>query len=225
MRAPGCRWRTMPSSARPCRLTSATSCSDQPSRAAARLKAEGCGRQSVSSAGMAAQQHDRRRHSGTDRRSPAPRPAGRDASRFPASRRRSGSARRACGRGSARRPGRDGACRRPPARPRRSVAAPPATGRRRRPRRCRRWTASARPCSLPLVVMADPHARSDPRRHHGSLGAGASFSRAIARFEATLSLAGRTAAPKPQPIADARRRLRRRRRASPTSCASRRSTR
>ena len=56
MRAPGCRWRTMPSSARPCRLTSATSCSDQPSRAAARLKADALGRQSVSSGGNGAQQ-------------------------------------------------------------------------------------------------------------------------------------------------------------------------
>ncbi len=46
MRAPGCRWRTMPASARPCRLTRLTSCSAQPRRAAASEKADACGRQS-----------------------------------------------------------------------------------------------------------------------------------------------------------------------------------
>ena len=152
MRAPGCRWRTMPSSARPCRLTGATSCNDQPSRAAARLNAEGCGRQSVSSGGdrahqqvadaevkrIAARQHDDR---------PAAmlldlgqRLADRARPRELARRLISASA-------SAR-------CRSPPTTSSASddqARAPPATGRRRRPRRCRRWTASAaggysRPC-------------------------------------------------------------------------------
>lgn len=40
----------MPSSARPWRLTNATSCNDQPNREAARLNDDGCGRQIVSSA-------------------------------------------------------------------------------------------------------------------------------------------------------------------------------
>jgi len=49
IRAPGCRCLTMPLSARPCSVTSAVSCSGQPIRAAARLNADGCGRQTNSS--------------------------------------------------------------------------------------------------------------------------------------------------------------------------------
>ena len=41
----------MPASGRPCRLTVETAWSDQPSRAADRLKAEAVGRQSISSGG------------------------------------------------------------------------------------------------------------------------------------------------------------------------------
>ena len=48
-RAPGCRCGRMRSSARPCSETSAISGSAQPSRAAARLKADGAGTTSVSS--------------------------------------------------------------------------------------------------------------------------------------------------------------------------------
>ena len=49
MRAPGCRWRTMPSSARPCSVTVATSCSAQPMRAAASENADACGMHTNSS--------------------------------------------------------------------------------------------------------------------------------------------------------------------------------
>ena len=49
MRAPGCKCGMMRSSAWPCSETRAQSCCAQPSRAAARLKAEGAGRQIISS--------------------------------------------------------------------------------------------------------------------------------------------------------------------------------
>ena len=221
MRAPGCRWRTMPSSARPCRLTSATSCSAQPSRAAARLKADGCGRQTISSGGngaqqqvadavverIAARQHDDRpaamlldlRQRVADRARPGER----------------------CGRGSARRPGRDGACRRPPARP--IATSCRATGDRPSTPSSPMPTMDSQRAAGQLRLSV--HARSHPRRHDGSLGAGRACSRAIRASTATLSLAGRTA----QPAAAAASR-----RASaasaaptdwPTSCASRRSRR
>ncbi len=162
----------------------------------------------------------RRRRSGRDRRSPARRPAGRDASRSPARRRRSGSARRACGHGSALRPGRGGVCHRPRARPTLQASAPRETTRRCRPRRCRRWTASAGPCSL---------RRSDMRvLILGGTTEASALAELLAgdpRFEATLSFAGRTAAPQRAADRDARRRLRRRRRPRALHQASRRSRR
>src|SRR6267142_2333170 len=122
--------------------------------------------------------------------------------RSPAAPRRSGSARRAGGRGSGRWPGRDGACRPPQVRPKRSASAPPAKGLVRRLRRCRRWTASARPCRLPARSSS-----ADPAMRVLILGGTTDASRLArllagdSRFEATLSLAGRTVAPRPQPIA------------------------
>ena len=138
----------------------------------------------------------RRRRSGRDRRSPARRPAGRDASRSPAGRRRSGSARRACGRGSALRPARDGACRRPPARPPR-----PASRHRRQPfdavladaddGQPARGRAA---CGCQSCAFSSSAARRKPRRWP-------SFSRAIRASRRPCRFAGRTAAPRPQPIA------------------------
>ena len=60
-RAPGCRCGRTRSSARPCRETSAQSCSAQPSRAAARLKAEGAGTHHDLGRLDMARQHARRR--------------------------------------------------------------------------------------------------------------------------------------------------------------------
>ena len=137
IRAPGCRWRTMPSSARPCRLTIDTSCSDQPRRAAARLKAEGCGRQSVSAAGTELQQH---RADAVVERIAARQHHDRPAAMLPDLRQ---------GAGDRARPGEPAAVDQlarqiemPLAADdqlgrRRPGAAPPATGRRCRPRRCR----------------------------------------------------------------------------------------
>ena len=204
MRAPGCRWRTMPSRARPCRVTSATSCSDQPSRAAARLKADGLGRQiSLGGRNRAQQQVADAVVEGIAARQHA-RPAGRDASRSPARRRRSDWARQACGHGSALRPSRGGVRRRPRARPTRTAGGPQETARRCRPRRCRRSTASARPCSLRRQTCAFSYSAAPrkPRRWP-------SFSRAI------------RASRRPCPSPDARPRLNRSRsrRASAASAA------
>ena len=199
----------MPSSARPCRLTSATSWSDQPSRAAARLKADALGRQSVSRRGngtqqqvadavvegIAARQHDDR----------------------PAAMLldfRQGVADRA-------RPGERAAADQHLGQAEMALAADHQLGRREKLLRHRRQAFHA------ILADADDgqpargraafgfsHARSHPRRHHGSLGAGqASRGRSALRGDPVV----RRPHGRAQLAAhrDAHRRLRRRRR----SCA------
>ena len=170
MRAPGCRWRTMPSSARPCRLTRrhilqrpaeprGGQAEGRGLRQAERLVRRNRAQQHVADAVVeriaARQHHDRPaamlldfRHRLADRAGPGE-PAAAD--------QRVGQAEMALAAdhqlGS-----------------RRPASAPPATGRRRRPRRCRRWTAKARPCRLPAgswppaCVFSSSAARRKPRR-------------------------------------------------------------
>ena len=198
MRAPGCRWRTMPSSARPCRLTSATSCSDQPSRAAARLKADALRqakrlvrRERSAAAG-------RRRRSGKDRRSPARRPAGRDASRSRAGRRRSGSARRAAAADQ-----RVGQAEMALAADHQLGRRPPAccaTGDRPSTPSSPMPTMDSQRAAVQLAALMS-HARSHSRRHHGSLGAGPSCSPAIRASRRPCRSPAAPPRPRPQPIA------------------------
>src|SRR4029453_17556033 len=105
---------------------------------------------------------------------------------------------RAGGLGSPGQPSRGGACRPPPVRPRRSVSALRVRDRPRHPRRCRQWTANVRPCRLPA-----PWSSVDPAMRVLILG-GTTEASALAqllagdgRFEAVLSLAGRTSTPRP----------------------------
>ena len=196
MRAPGCRWRTMPSSARPCRLTSATSCSDQPSRAAARLKADALGRQSVSLGGNGAQQQVA---DAVVERIAAGQHDDRPAAMLLDL--RQGVADRA-------RPGERAAADQRLGQAEVALAADHQLGRRHQLLRHRRQAFDA--------VLADAD-DGQPARGPCSLRrqsmrvlilGGTTEASALAkllagdpRFEATLSFAGRTAAPKPQPIA------------------------
>ena len=74
------------------------------------------------------------------------------------------------------------------------------SGPRRRPRRCRRWTASAsvRQCSR-HERLSPHHAHPHPWRHGGSAATGGALA-GRADLAVTLSLAGRTAQPLPQPV-------------------------
>ena len=164
----------MRSRARPCSESAVSSGSGQPSRAAARLKAEGAGHDSISAGVDLARQRGadavaervargqhadapaargRRhlRHGGVERARPWP-------ARATDQRRGQRQVPRAAEHEFA-----------PRDRPPRGLRR----GRRRRPRRCRRWTArrgcaacSARPLSGHATMTAHP----DPRRHHGGRG-------------------------------------------------------
>ena len=222
MRAPGCRWRTMPSSARPCRLTSATSCSDQPSRA--RRQAEGRGvrqaerlggrnraQQQIADAVVeriaARQHHDRPAAMLLDLRQ---------------RRRRSGSARRACGRGSGR-----------SARREMALATDDKLGRGDQLLRHRREAFDAvladaddgQPARAPCRLRARSSS-ADPAMRVLILG-GTTEASALARLLAgDRALRGDAVAGRPHLRAQAaaaghaRRRLRRRRRVSPTISAN-----
>ena len=212
IRAAGCRCGRMRSSARPCSDNSTVCGSDQPSRPAARLKADGAGTTTISRGSM------RRASTAptpywTDRRTPARKPGGRDAastsSAAPsnglghgrAAPRISGAA-RPCGGG-----------RRTRFQPPRSARVPLRSGRQRRPRQCRRWTASA--------AMRQCRARSAQVILHESrvliLG-GTTEARVLGErlaaprlLDVTLSLVGRTADARPARGAFADGRLWRRR--------------
>ena len=143
MRAPGCKCGRTRSSVRPCSDSSTVCGSDQPSRAAARLK----GRRRRHDDHLARIDVPRQHRADAvmeriARGEHADRPAamahdffGRAVERARPRPRRAANERR--------RERRDAAGRRTRFRPRRSARAPPGSSPRRRPRRCRRWTASA----------------------------------------------------------------------------------
>ena len=205
--APGCARRAADAGARDrgrgrAARAARVSGSAQPSRAAARLKADGAGTHEHLARSIAARAAWRRRRSGTDRRRRARRRGGRDGEHLV-----DGAVERA-------RPG--PRCAADERRRQAEMAlaaehdfgradqprAPRRSGRRRRPRRCRRWTASAamRQSRARSHQEATCHASSFSAAPTEARAAGGSGWQAAPISTSTLSLAGRTAAPARQPV-------------------------